>query len=136
MRRSLGLLIALSVLLAQSAAQSADPATAEEPTHILQLKPDQSDTAIPTDAWFYSLEGRTYLSVRLPDGERVTAEYILTENEAIKFQLTRIAEERLVAIQFVGGGRQEERHQGRFTAFVDGDLREDMSGIFVLSPKQ
>jgi hypothetical protein len=63
-----------------------------------------------------------------------TAYCVVTEDDEIKFQLSRIAGDKLVNIQFIGTGSVDEGFEGTFTAMVEAEQRPDMSGTFALVP--
>lgn len=107
----------------------------DQPTHTLELMIGGSEEPIPSDVRLYAYEETWRLSVTLPDGQRITTDCIMTEQGEIKFQLSRIANGMLANIQFVGAARAEAGFEGSFTAMVDGEVRQDMSGTFALIPK-
>jgi len=80
-------------------------------------------------------EGGGRITVVLPSEDPVTTRYILVAPQQIKFQLSRIANERIATIQFVGEGELSGGFAGRFWGFVDGAARPDMSGSFTMRRK-
>jgi hypothetical protein len=108
----------------------------DDPTHVLELTAGEVPEPARTEAWL-DLEGDSgKLTVQMPDGERFTVDCVLTEDDEIKFQLSRIAGDKLVNIQFMGTGSVDEGFEGTFTAMVEAQQRPDMSGTFALVPRK
>jgi hypothetical protein len=107
----------------------------EQPTHVLEMTVSGSDEPARIDVLLHTDDGTTWLTIGLPDGSRFTTECFLTEQGDLKFQMSRIANGGLVNVQFIGLERTDGSHEGSFTGMVEGELRPDMSGTFVLSPK-
>jgi hypothetical protein len=109
--------------------------TPEKATHILQLTVGDPAQTVVIDVVMSTSESTSYLTVDLPDGDRVTTEYVTLETGEIKFQLSRISDGGLVSLHFIGTGTTEDAWEGKFTGLVDGELRPDMSGGFTLAGK-
>ncbi|MBI3124352.1 MAG: hypothetical protein HYZ10_08100 [Ignavibacteriales bacterium] len=106
----------------------------KETTHNLELLTPNVEKPYILDVSIYSKGSINYIQIQFPD-ELILTEYISTDSAQIKFQTSKISDDKLVTIQFIGSGIIEEQVNGKFTALVDGVLRDDMSGKFVLSKK-
>ena len=110
-------------------------AHSETATHVMDLWPAGAAEPASVDVMLSTEDGRNYISITMPDGDLVKAEYVLLEDKRMKFQLTAIRDERLVSIQYVGSENAAGEIEGRFSAMVDGEARRDMSGRFTLRKK-
>ena len=130
-------LLFISLVLCMSAAAPAEN-TAESnksgivPTHILQLIQPESTEPINVEVKLYKKNNTTVIANLMPDGQLMETDYLITEDNKIKFQWASIKREGLVTIQFVGNKSNDGSFEGKFTALVDGVLRDDMSGRFIL----
>ncbi len=105
-----------------------------DPTHVLELTAGDAPEPARADVWLTIEEETATLTVVMPGGDSVVTECVLTEQNEIKFQLSRVAGDRIANIQFIGAGSVTEGFEGTFTAMVDGEQRPDMSGVFALTP--
>jgi hypothetical protein len=71
----------------------------------------------------------------MPDDERTDTEYVITSDNEFKFMLSEIKNDKLTTIQFNGTKTEDDIVKGTFTAMIDGELRDDMSGDFSLKRK-
>jgi hypothetical protein len=99
-------------------------------THTIELKTPYMEQAAKSNVCFIQDEKKHFIQVEYPDKSIEKTEYILLEDDTIKFQWTAIRRDQLLTIQYIGTGSLKEGFQGIFTALVDGKLREDMSGQF------
>jgi len=133
MRNTL-ILCVIGILMPSARAQKPNLPTIEHPTHMLQLIPTQTDKPIDMKVELCKKDKRKLLVNIMPDGQRMKSEYIVTKNNAIKFQWVAIKRDGLLAIQFIGKRvTAEDSFQGKYVALVDGELRKDMSGLFKLT---
>ena len=107
--------------------------TPDDATHVLSLMTDGSDEAVSIGIKLFTQDEGDFMTIAMPGGDEVTTEYTLSETNEIIFQLARMAENGLVCIQFVGTGKSEKGLEGKFTGMVNGILRPDMSGTFVVA---
>jgi len=103
---------------------------------ILTLAVSDTSEALPADVVLHPETSGGTLTLTLPGDEPCTARYMLVEPDHIKFQVTRFANDKLAALQFMGTGNLREGFNGIFRGFVDGEPRQDMSGKFTLKIRE
>jgi len=122
------------VLIPLMWAQASEISVIENPTHILQLIQAKSNNPIDIKVKLFKKAGRKLLANIMPDGQLMESEYIVTKDNAIKFQWVAIKRDGLLAVQFIGAkAAKGGSFQGKYVALVDGELRKDMSGRFILT---
>jgi hypothetical protein len=105
-------------------------------THNLELLTTNADQPINLDISVYNKENNKYILIQFPD-EYVETDYICLDSaQQVKFQISRIRNDKLVNIQFIGNGTINTKVNGKFIALVDGILRDDMSGTFKLKKNE
>jgi hypothetical protein len=114
---------------------SSDAPSPFAPTHTLRMHSADENEAVPGNVRLVTSDSITRLILQLPDDSRFEAECVQSSSGDFKFQLVRIANKKIVTIQFVGTGSPDSLVTGKFTGMVDGELRPDMSGTFELVVK-
>jgi len=102
----------------------------------LTLAVSDTSEAVPADVVLHPETNSGTLTLTLPGDEPCTARYALVEPDHIKFQVTRFANDKLAALQFMGTGNLRDGFSGIFRGFVDGEPRQDMSGKFTLKRRE
>lgn len=125
------------VLLTLSAVGGQEPKQSGEesgfvPTHILQLIQPGGEKPVEVPMKLYSKGDKKIISNIMPDGQLMETEYVISEDNKIKYQWASIRNDMVVVIQFVGNKVDDGSFEGKYTALVDGQLRDDMSGRFTL----
>lgn len=123
--KNLCIFVFLTILFNNLSAQN------KEITHNLELLTPNVEKPYILDVSIYSKENINYIQIQFPD-EIILTEYVSTDSAQIKFQTSKISDDKLVTIQFIGIGIIEGKINGKFTALVDGIFRDDMSGTFIL----
>ncbi len=127
-------LFLISALFVSQGCRHVSERQSQRPTHVLQFITGES--RVEGEATLFVQNGRARIKVVLPDGEILTSQYAMNDSNQIRFQLARITEGKLAVIQFIGTGETANGHEGAFVGMVDGKLRDDMSGHFILKEKK
>jgi hypothetical protein len=106
----------------------------KESTHYLELLTPNVEKPYVLETSVYAKDSVNYILIRFPD-EIINTEYVIADSAKIKFQTSKISDDKLVTIQFLGTGNIEAKVNGKFIGLVDGVLRNDMSGTFTLIKK-
>lgn len=105
-----------------------------EVTHSIELFTQGAEKPYVLDVSVFKKESANYIQIHFPE-EMISTEYFYSDSSKIKFQTSKMSDDKLVSIQFVGQGLIEEKVEGKFASLVDCVLREDMSGKFILKKK-
>jgi hypothetical protein len=135
MRNMVNLAAVLLVFAIPVAAGAQEVAASEAVPCVLALAVADTMESVNADVTLEPGEGGGKITLMLPGDDPFTTSYILVAPRQIKFQLARIANERIATIQFVGEGDLAGGFVGRFWGFVDGVARPDMSGSFTMKRK-
>lgn len=126
------LFVLLIVLPSCSTQQQQVEEPAFEPTHTLELLVEGMEEPAKINTQLNDKGTEHFISVIMPDDERIDSEYIITEEHELKFMITDIKDNSLLTIHYMGFRNQDGDFEGKFTALVDGTLRENMCGDFTL----
>lgn len=135
MRHMVNLAAVLLVFATPVAAWAQEGSASEAVPYVLALAVADTMESVNASVTLEPGEGGGKITVVLPGEDPVTTSYLRVAPRQIKFQLSRIANERIAAIQFVGEGDLAGGFAGRFWGFVDGAARPDMSGSFTMKRK-
>jgi hypothetical protein len=102
------------------------------PTHILRLIQPGDNEPVDVKMRLYSEGDKKIISNIMPDGQLMETEYVISEDNKIKYQWASIRNDMVVVVQSVGSRLDDGSFEGKYVALVDGQLREDMSGRFTL----
>ena len=122
------------MVLAPAVAVAGVPALVA-PGHVLQMQVGGEAPPVSSQITFTKDDDERQIIADLPEGEQIVVPVLISDDGGIKFQFAKVADDRILAIHFIGSTDGEESWSGAFTGMIDGEIDEHMSGTFKLSPK-